>query len=161
MFIQTRTPYWLFNYLYKGTDERYKNNRTRRMGNSRSCKFGSGNHRIELYVDEYMLISEKFEVDLSPSDKLKKKLKSAESKLKRIEKKICLEREIKHAKGRMGEIKEFHWFRLPSERERQIEQQQNRISTLENRATEMKKTELGVLKEEIENLEVKLRAAKD
>lgn len=125
------------------------------------CSFDTGDHRIELYVDEYLLISEKFNVDLSPSDKLKKKLKSAESKLKRIEKKTFLEKEIKLANIRMGEIKEFHWFRLPSERERQIAQQQNRISTLQNRAGEMKKTELGVLKEEIENLEVKLRAAKD
>ncbi|MDC0272332.1 hypothetical protein OAK67_01510 [Crocinitomicaceae bacterium] len=132
-----------------------------RWGDKDDYYYETGEHFIELYVDEYMLISEKFKVDLSPSDKLKKKLKSAESKLKRIEKKIFLEREIKHAKIRMGEIKEFHWFRLPSERERQIEQQQNRISTLEKRATEMKKTELRVLKEEIEKLEVKLRAAKD
>ena len=56
------------------------------MGKFSIMQAETGNHRIELYVDEYMLISEKFKVDLSPSDKLKKKLKSAESKLKRIEK---------------------------------------------------------------------------
>ena len=112
-------------------------------------------------VDEYLLVSEKFNVDYAPSDLLKRKIKSAKSKLKRTENKIFLENEINRARRRMSEIKEFHWFRLPSERERQIAQQQNRISTLQNRAGEMKKTELNKQKEEIDKLEVKLRAAKD
>lgn len=130
-------------------------------GDKNKCLYDTGEHTVELYVDEYLLISEKFNVDYAPSDLLKRKIKSSKSKLKRTEKKIFLENEINRAKRRMSEIKEFHWFRLPSERERQIAQQQNRISTLQNRAGEMKKTELNKQKEEIDKLEVKLRAAKD
>ncbi|MBK6977137.1 MAG: hypothetical protein IPH28_08595 [Cytophagaceae bacterium] len=44
-------------------------------GNKDKCTYDIGVHRIEVYVDEYLIQSKEFTVDLAPSEKLEIELK--------------------------------------------------------------------------------------
>ena len=46
-------------------------------GNSDECTYDTGKHRIEVYIDEYLIHSIEFNIDIAPSEKLENELKKA------------------------------------------------------------------------------------
>lgn len=103
-------------------------------GNADKCIYSIGKHRIEVYVDEYMIHSKDFVVDTAPSEKLEKELIIAENKLKEIKNTEYLKSELSSAKNEMSKVKEWQFLRGQSERETQISNQQQKINNIIKRA---------------------------
>ncbi|OEY72829.1 hypothetical protein [Salegentibacter salarius] len=129
-------------------------------GNAEECTYDTGLHRIEVYIDEYLIHTEKFIVDLAPSEKIKKKLASAERKLKQINRTEYFESEIRNAQNEMNEIKKFKWFRVSSKKQSQVQSQQVKIDKLLQKSKEEKKINIRIQEETIYKLKTELSAAK-
>lgn len=107
-------------------------------GNKDKCTYGIGNHRIEVYVDEYMIHSKDFIVDLAPSEKLEIELKNAEAKLKEIKNAKYLEPKLSSALKEMSKIKEWQFMRSQSDRVTQINNKQLEIEQIIKDAEKIK-----------------------
>jgi hypothetical protein len=129
-------------------------------GNEDKCTYDIGEHRIEVYVDEYLIHTKKYTVDLAPSERLEKEIASAEKKLKEINHINYYESEIRSAKNEMSEIQKFKLFRGSSERQSQIQAQQTKIDKLNQRSKEEKKKDVRTQEEKIYKLKMELSAAK-
>lgn len=129
-------------------------------GNNDSCTYSIGKHRIEVYVDEYLIHSKEFSIDFSPSEKIEKQLKEAEAKLVEIKQRAFFRSEINGANDEMEEIKKFKLFRGNTERQRQIRNQQRKISELIENAENEKRKEIKNQEEEILKLNSDLLKSK-
>ena len=129
-------------------------------GNSEKCTYEIGKHRIEIYLDEYMIHSKEFVVDLAPSEKIEKQLKEAESKLRDVKQTTYFASEINVAKNQLEEIKKFQLFRGSSEKQRQVETQQLKINELIKRSENEKSKEIKIQNIKIERLKSELLEAK-
>lgn len=103
-------------------------------GNAGKCIFNVGENRIEVYVDEYLIHSKSFVVDLAPSEKLEIKLKKEEINLKGIKNTQYLKSEISSAENEMSKIREWQFLRSQSDKETQISNQQQKINNIIKRA---------------------------
>lgn len=129
-------------------------------GNSEKCTYELGEHRIEVYVDEYLIHTKKYTVDLAPSERLEKEIASAEKKLREINQTDYYESEIRSAKNEMSEIQKFKLFRGSSEKQSQIQAQQTKIDKLTQRSKDEKKKDIQTQEEKIYKLKMELSAAK-
>jgi hypothetical protein len=129
-------------------------------GNSEECTYDIGEHRIEVYVDEYLIHTKKYTVDLAPSERLEKEIASAEKKLREINQTEYYESEIRSAKNEMSEIQKFKLFRGSSEKQSQIQAQQTKIDKLTQRSKDEKKKDIQTQEEKIYKLKMELSAAK-
>jgi hypothetical protein len=129
-------------------------------GNADKCTFDIGEHRIEVYVDEYLIHSKKFTVDLAPSEKLAKEITNAENKLKQINKTDYFASEIKTVRNEMTEIQKFKLFRGSSDKQSQIQSQQEKIDKLIQKSKDEKKRNIRTEEENIYKLKMELSAAK-
>jgi len=129
-------------------------------GNSKECTYEVGKHRIEIYLDEYMIHSKEFVVDLAPSEKIEKKLIVAESKLKDIKQTTYFALDINVEKNELEEIKKFKLFRGSSEKQRQIEAQQLKINELIKHSEAKKAKEIKLQNMRIIELKAKLLETK-
>ncbi len=128
-------------------------------GSSESCTFEIGKHRIELYVDEYMIYSTEFIIDLAPSEKLEAEIKKAEGKLSEIRSSEFFKPELEMAKNEMSEIQKFQLFRSSSTKQSQIAEQERKISNIKQRAETEKKQQLDKQNKLIEKLKSDLLKA--
>lgn len=128
-------------------------------GNSDSCTFEIGKHRIELYVDEYLIHTTEFIIDLSPSEKLEIELKKAESKLTEIKNSEFFKSELEKAKDEMNEIQKFQLFRSSSTKQSQISEQERKISAIKQKAETEKKQQLEKQNKVIDKLKSDLLKA--
>ncbi len=103
-------------------------------GNSEKCTYSIGENTIEVYIDEYLIHSKKFIVDLAPSEKLELELKKAEEKLKDIKNNLYFKSELDTANSEMNVIQEFQLFRSSSTKQRQISEQQRKIADIQQKA---------------------------
>lgn len=110
-------------------------------GNSDKCTFGIGKHLIEVYVDEYLIHSNSFSVDLAPSEKLQIELKKAEDKLIEIKNTQYFKSELQTLNSQMDKIKQWQFLRSQSDREEQIKEQQQKINSILKRADNEKSTQ--------------------
>lgn len=110
-------------------------------GNADKCTYEIGKHRIEVYVDEYMIHSKDFIVDLAPSEKLQIELKKAEDRLRVIENFQYFKSEFDNLNSQMSNIKQWQFLRSPSDREMQINEKQKQIDALEKKANNEKISE--------------------
>lgn len=129
-------------------------------GNADECTYDIGKHRIEIYVDEYLIHTKEFVVDIAPSEKIEKQLRDAEAKLKEFKQKIYLQSEINSAKNELTEIHKFQLFRGSSEKQRQITNQQNKINELEKRSEKEKSNDIKNQEAIIKRLKIELLEAK-
>jgi hypothetical protein len=129
-------------------------------GNSEKCTYELGEHRIEVYVDEYLIHTKKYTVDLAPSERLEKEIASAEKKLREINQTDYYESEIRSAKNEMSEIQKFKLFRGSSKKQSQIQAQQTKIDKLTQRSKDEKKKDIQTQEEKIYKLKMELSAAK-
>ena len=129
-------------------------------GNSEECTYDIGEHRIEVYIDEYLIHTKKYAVDLAPSERFEKEIASTEKKLREINKMDYYESEIRSAKNEMSEIQKFKLFRGSSEKQSQIQAQQAKIDKLIQRSKEEKKKDVRTQEEKIYKLKMELSAAK-
>lgn len=129
-------------------------------GNSEKCTYELGEHRIEVYVDEYLIHTKKYIVDLAPSERLEKEIASAEKKLREINQTDYYESEIRSAKNEMSEIQKFKLFRGSSKKQSQIQAQQTKIDKLTQRSKDEKKKDIQTQEEKIYKLKMELSAAK-
>lgn len=129
-------------------------------GNSDKCTYAIGEHKIEVYVDEYLIHTEKYRVDLAPSERIGKEISEAESRLRKINQTNYLENEIRVARNRMNEIQKFQLFRGSSEKQRQINEQQTKIDQLIEKSKNEKRRNIKSQEEKIYKLKMELSAAK-
>lgn len=129
-------------------------------GNADKCIYDIGEHCIEVYIDEYLIHSKKYVVDLAPSEKLAKEIANAENKLKQINKTDYFASEIKNARNEMTEIQKFKLFRGSSEKQNQIQSQQAKIDKLLQNSKDEKKKNIRTEEEKIYKLKMELSAAK-
>lgn len=129
-------------------------------GNSDECTYKIGEHRIEVYVDEYLIHSKKYVIELAPSERLQKEISSAEKKLRQINQTNYLENEIRFASNEMSEIQKFKLFRGSSEKQEQIQSQQKKIDQLTEKSKIEKRRNIKSQEEKIYKLKMELSAAK-
>ncbi|MBS0646435.1 MAG: hypothetical protein JSR97_07560 [Verrucomicrobia bacterium] len=128
-------------------------------GNSDKCTYDTGKHRIEVYIDEYLIHSIEFNIDIAPSEKLEIELKKAESKLSEIKNSEFFKSELERAKDEMNEIQKFQLFRSSSTKHSQISEQERKISTIKQKAETEKKQKLEKQNKVIEKLKSDLLKA--
>lgn len=128
-------------------------------GNANECTYDIGKHRIEIYVDEYLIHSKEYVVDLAPSEKIEKQLKAGESTLRDVNQTIYFSSETNLAKKEMDEIKAFKLFRGTSEKQRQIDRQQKKIDELKKRSQNEKLTNIKIQETKILRLKQELLEA--
>ncbi len=129
-------------------------------GNANKCTFSIGEHRIEVYVDEYMIHSKTFIIDLAPSEKIEMRIREAEKEIQRINQKNYFSSEIKAARNEMKGILSFKLFRASSERKKQIEFQQKKINLTMEKSRSQKKSNIKIQEEQINKLRIELSEAK-
>jgi hypothetical protein len=103
-------------------------------GNSDECTYDIGENTIEVYIEEYLIHSKKFVIDLAPSEKLDIELKKAEIKLAEIKKTQYFKSELETLNLGMSEIQEFQLFRSSSTKQMQISEQQRKIEDIHQKA---------------------------
>jgi hypothetical protein len=129
-------------------------------GNADECTYAIGEHRIEMYIDEYLIHTKKYTVDLAPSEKIEKEIASAEKKLKQINQTDYFASEIKSAKNEMNEIQKFKLFRGSTKKQRQIESQQQKIDQLLEKSKKEKNKNIRNQEEKMYKLKMELSTAK-
>lgn len=129
-------------------------------GNANKCTYDIGEHRIEVYVDDYLIHTKKYTIDLAPSERLEREIANAEKKLREIKQTNYYESEIKSAKYELIEIKKFKLFRGKSIKQAQIEAQQAKIDRLIQQSKEEKKKDIRTQEEIIYKLKMELSVAK-
>jgi hypothetical protein len=129
-------------------------------GSTDKCSYDIGEHLIEVYIDEHLIYTRKFNVNLAPSEKIGKKLSDAKKKLNQINQINYYSTEIKDAQDEMSEIQKFKWFRWGSEKENQIKLQQAKIEKLIENSKNKKNTDIKIQKEKIYKLKTELSLAK-
>jgi len=111
-------------------------------GHSEEGTFEVGNHKIEIYFDDYLIHTVDFEVVLAPIEKLEIELKNAEKKLSEINASTYFESEIKKAENDMNRVKEWQFLRTKSDREMQIKNQQKIIDDVIRKSVEEKNSQV-------------------
>jgi hypothetical protein len=128
-------------------------------GDNSSCTYSIGKHRIEVYVDDYLIYSKDFVVDLAPSEKLEIELKKAEDKLTEIKNTQYFKSELETLNSQMSQIKEWQFLRSQSDRERQINEQQQKINNLVKRADNEKASHSSKQQSIINEIKSKIQKA--
>jgi len=128
-------------------------------GNKDKCTYDIGVHRIEVYVDEYLIQSKEFTVDLAPSEKLEIELKKAESKMKEINNTQYFKSELSTAQNEMIKIKEWQFLRSQSDKEKQINDQQQKINNLVKRTETEKNSQVNKQQSVINDIKSKIQKA--
>ena len=129
-------------------------------GNANECTYEIGENRIEIYVDEYLIHTKKFMVDLAPSDKIKKELNKLTKELENVKNTIYYKSEIDKAKLELEEIQKFKLFRTKSTKLKQIEEQQTIINNYIEKGNKEKTKRIRELEEKIYELRLKLKSVK-
>ena len=128
-------------------------------GNSDECTYEIGKNRIEVYVDEYLIHSKEFTVDLAPSEKLAIELKNAEGKLKEIINTQYFKTELETLNAQMNKIKEWQFLRSQSDRESQINEHQQKINNIMKKAESEKSMQSNKQQTIINEIKSKLQKA--
>jgi hypothetical protein len=128
-------------------------------GNDEKCTFDIGEHKIEIYIDEYLIHSKSFVVDLSPSEKLNIELRKAEDKMSEIRDTQFFKEELNIAHNEMNKIKEWHFLRSQADREKQINDQTKKINNLIEWSNEKKKKQINAQKLIIDEIKDNLEKA--
>lgn len=128
-------------------------------GSDNKSTFDLGIHRIEVYVDEFMIHSKEFTVDLAPSERLGKELFSAEQKLRELNDTEFLSSELRTARNEMKKIKEWQFLRSQSDRELQIANKQKQIDILLIRSESEKVSQLAKQQKIISELKSQIKKA--
>src|SRR5690606_15061098 len=129
-------------------------------GNSEKSTFNIGSNSIEVWVDDFMIYKKKFIIELSPYQKIERELKKAETKLNEIKQTNYLASEISSAQNELKEIIKFHLFRSSSERQKQIEAQQQKIDNLLMKSNQEKKENISNQEEIVYKLKMELSTEK-
>jgi len=128
-------------------------------GNKDSCVYSLGKQRIEVYVDEYMIHSKDFVVDLAPSEKLEIELKKAEERLVVIKNFQYSKSEFDTLNSQMSNIKQWQFLRSQSDREMQINEKQKQIDSLVKKADNEKASETSKQQSIINEIKSKIQKA--
>lgn len=128
-------------------------------GNSDECTYDIGENHIEVYVDEYLIHSKEFFVDLAPSEKFEIELKNAEDKLEELKNTQYFKSEISSAQNEMSKIKEWQFLRSQSDREKQINDQQQKTNNLVKRADAEKSSQVNKQQTVINEINSKIQKA--
>lgn len=94
---------------------------------------------------------------LSPEEQLKDDLLLAEVKLKEIQNQIYFKAEINNARAEMNKIKEWKLLRSEADKEKQINEQQQKINQLLKKSEQEKITQLNMQQTKINTIKTKLK----
>lgn len=128
-------------------------------GSDNSCTYSIGKHRIEVYIDEYMIHSKEFVIDLAPSEKLQIELKKAEDKLKVVKNFQYFKAEFDTLNSQMNKILQWQFLRSQSDREMQINEKQKEIDLLVKKADNEKALEISKQQSIITEIKSKIQKA--
>jgi len=127
-------------------------------GNADKCTYDIGEHKIEVYVDEYLIHTKKYNVDIAPSERIKNEIDRAEEELKRIKQTVYYSSEYKFAVNELNELQKFKLFRGSSEKQRQIQSQQRVVDQIKTKAENEKNRNIKIQEEKIYKLKMELSA---
>ena len=128
-------------------------------GSNSISSYSAGKHRIEVYVDDYMIHSKEFVVDLAPSEKLEIELKKAEERLIVIKNFQYFKSEFDTLNYQMNNIKQWQFLRSQSDREMQINEKQKQIDLLVKKADKEKASQTSKQQTIITEIKSKLQKA--
>ncbi|WP_310593790.1 hypothetical protein [Flavobacterium sp.] len=128
-------------------------------GNADKCTYKIGKHRIEVYLDEYMIHSKDFVVDLTPSEKLEIELKKAEDRLNEIKNFKYFQTQFDNLNSQMNKIKQWQFLRSQSDRESQINEKQEQINSLIKKSEDEKTAHLIKQQSTIKEIKSKIKKA--
>ena len=129
-------------------------------GNSEEGTFELGNHKIEVYFDDYLIHSVDFRVMLAPIEKLEIELKKAEIKLTEIKNTKYLEADIHSVEIEMNKIKQWQFLRSKADREMQINQQQQKIDGILRKSDSLKNDALNKQQQIVADIKAKIEKIK-
>lgn len=121
-------------------------------GSDEKCTYQLGKHKIEVYVDEYLVHKTEFLVEEAPSDKIKKQISECENELSRLQSSEYFVEEIKSAKNKIEELDKFKLFRSSSKKQMQISEQKQIIEDYKKRAANIKESSIKTQKDKIKKL---------
>lgn len=128
-------------------------------GNADKCIYEIGKHRIEVYVDEYLIHSKDFVVDLAPSEKLEIELKIAEDRLIEITNFQYFKSEYDILNSQMKKIKQWQFLRSQSDRDTQISEKQKQINSHEKKVNDERESQLNKQRLVIKEIKSKIQKA--
>ena len=128
-------------------------------GNKDSCVYSIGKQRIEVYVDEYMIHSKDFVVDLAPSEKLENELKIAEKRLIEIKNFKYFQSAFDTLNFQMNKIQQWQLFRSQTDRKKQISEKQDQINSIIKKANDEKESQLKKQQTVIIEIKTKIEQA--
>ncbi len=126
-------------------------------GNADKCIYEIGKHRIEVYVDEYLIHSKDFVVDLAPSEKLEIELKIAEDRLIEITNFQYFKSEYDILNSQMKKIKQWQFLRSQSDRDTQISEKQKQINSHEKKVNDERESQLNKQRLVIKEIKSKIQ----
>ena len=83
-------------------------------GNDKECTYMVGEHKIEVYIEHYKVLTKSFSVDWSPN------------------KKEELKRRLEILQNELSEVKKFKLFRSPETKRKEIKEVQDKINKVKN-----------------------------
>jgi len=126
-------------------------------GNKDKCVYDIGEHLIEVYVDDYLIHRTNFNVDITPTEKLEIELKKAEEKMKEINNTQYLKSEISNAQYEMNRINRWQFLRSQSNKEKQINDQQQKINNTLKMAEKEKYSQIKKQQTVINEIKIKIQ----
>jgi len=129
-------------------------------GSSDSCSYNIGENKIEVYVDEYLIYSKNYSVQLAPSERIEKEINKVEKEITKIKNSDYYALEINSGHLKLKELQKFKLFRGSATKQKQIREQQQRILTLTELAQKEKKRDLQNQEEKLYKLKMELSQAK-
>jgi len=118
-----------------------------------------GKNLIEVYVDECLIHSENYTVNIAPSEIIKDKILAYERTLQDVNKKWYAVG-VDQAKKEMTKLMKFKVFRTSLKRLNEIQSQQAKIDDLVQKAKKEKQNEINQLENEISILKLELKSEK-
>lgn len=128
-------------------------------GSPDNCVFELGKHLIIVSVDESPIYSAEFTIDIAPSEKLEAEIQAADGKLSEIRSTEFFKSELETAMVEMSGIQTFELFRSSSTKQRQIAEQERKISAIKQKAETEKKQQLEKQNKVIDKLKSDLQQA--
>ena len=112
-----------------------------------------------MYVDEYMIHSKDFVVDLAPSEKLENELKIAEKRLIEIKNFKYFQSAFDTLNFQMNKIQQWQLFRSQTDRKKQISEKQDQINSIIKKANDEKESQLKKQQTVIIEIKTKIEQA--
>jgi hypothetical protein len=107
---------------------------------------------VSVYVDDFLIFSEKIEIGLSPQKRLIRLKERLDKNITEIENNNYFEEEIEQEEQKILKIKKWKLFRTQKTKNKEIREQKNIIQSLYDKQNKKRENEILKIKEEYEEI---------